>query len=1039
MPFYTANTLANNEAGFEGTWNYSDDILTYITPANKVGSLQVELGSRYSDGTAIIDIDGTTVPSYSATISVAAGSTVTVTPTITGSSATGVEVMYDPTETLTTAPNPGGLLVPGSAALGSWTTTAQPGTEGNSSGKLVTNDYLPMTSFIEPPATATTSSTHKVSVIADHANGIDRVEFYANGGAATVVTTEVPRTDWGVTLDSRIPQGEIFTAELDLSNVAAGVPVEVRAIVYPIYGTPRVLQGSPISTQLAMDSNEVSQEVQEGTLSIFVTKVASQKVIDVTAIRGLSAAIANEVMSWDATKQYVFKLGGALNNWNDGLTTSVNMAPYIPIVVRGDLANRGTYIYDANCPLSSSTTEPSALPNSVQLNNTSTSVDGAGCYVQYENLHLDQSTTQFDSPSKTSPMGHIIKDCFLDRGLEVIGSYRGTTLTNLPAMAPENSDGLILLQDPFTSSTVYAPKYCLDQPNFDIPDVVFNKPNTSYTSPSRAGCGVFILESKLVGLKNLGQGVMMQRNNLHLANTQDVCGSGTALNIFADDTNFRGKICFIVADTTIEFWDPDKVYVPGAKLLVQDSSSEATVPAPRWGVYTLNPGENPGTYLPPGNNALFDSEYPEDQGTMGDIYWNRSDPHVDMYQPPVNTTAGAVQNVIYQNAYIGENALMQPILHAWKVNTGMDMNGMGFKNWTCFGEQVFASPQRCQFTAKMTHHVMRNWDWTPTGSRQFVGMTNYRWRNEVDDTPVDFCIIDSTLGRFAATGPAYQTDDGTSLADWAALIPGDVKVSNSTGTYGFVSPSGVLTLEGNANVGSTLTFAGTIVNEESNTITWYRSDDGSTNWSVIAGETSASYTLVAGDLNKHIKVESVAVGLPPDLLQEGQVGPVNTTLTDLGSFEFTWTGATTSDYRYNPATDDVGRTGVWAGPPKGGTAGTPTSAVRFGSGNSSADDGTAGKGLYGTDTHAFTGEDQTLENAWAQAGVNGSGAFLTLKRIDGTSGAVLDVSQQFLVADRSASASGYFNIGATQIDWASGSDDFDAFVVGDIMRIEGSV
>lgn len=106
MPFYKANTLALNNAGFEGTWNYSGDILTYITPADRTGSLQVELASRYSDGSAIIDIDGSTVPSYSDTISVAAGSTVTVVPTITGSSATGVEVMYNPTESLTTVVDP---------------------------------------------------------------------------------------------------------------------------------------------------------------------------------------------------------------------------------------------------------------------------------------------------------------------------------------------------------------------------------------------------------------------------------------------------------------------------------------------------------------------------------------------------------------------------------------------------------------------------------------------------------------------------------------------------------------------------------------------------------------------------------------------------------------------------------------------------------------------------------------------------------------------------------------------------------------------
>ena len=1041
MPYFTKEQLVAS-ISYQGTWSVVDDLLNYVTPSDMEGTLAVSVSSRYASRSPITDMDGNVVGSFSGSVAVSENDRVVITPTIAGASASGTDVYYLPTESL--SPVSGGNLVPGTDTLGSWTALAQPSTVGDSAGKLVSNDYMPMTSFIEPPAAATTSSTHKVSVIADHANGIDKVEFYANGGAATTVTAEAVRTDWGVTLDSRVPQGAIYTAELDLSAVAAGVTVEVRAIVYPTYGTPRVLQGSPISTQLAMDSTRASQELQEGTLSVFVTKVDSQKVIDVSTIGGLASAITAETMT-DPTKQYVFKLGGTVNNWNSG-TMSVNTAPYIPVVIRGGLADRETYIYDENCPVTPSTPEPSAVPESVLLNNTSLGVDGAGSYVQYENLHLDQSTTQFDTTSKTSPGGHIIKDCFIDRGLAVLESYRGTTLADLPPMDPVNSDGLRLLQDPFTTSTVFAPKYCMDQANFDEPIGVFNKPNTSWGSSTRAGLGIFILESKISGTKNLGTGVMMQRNNLHLANTQDVCGSSTALNIFSDDTNFLGKIVFVVADTTVEMWNPTKEYDLGTKLLAQDSYDDAAVPSPRWGLYVLNPGDNPLPYIAPGAGEDFDSEYPEEAGGMGDIYWNRSDPHVDMYQPPVNTEAEIVQNVIYQEAYMGENALMQPVLHGWKENDGKDVRGTSLKNWTCFGEQVFASSLRSQFTAKMTHYVLRNFNWTPPGSRQFMGMNIFRWKNvdpitgaPIDDSPVDFCIIDSVLGRFSATSPAYTVADGTSLTAWAASIPGDVKVSNSTGTYGFVSPSGVLTLEGNANVGSTLTFAGTVVNADSNTITWYRSDDGSTNWSVIAGETSASYTLVAGDLTKHIKVDSVAVGLPPDLVQEGQVGPIVSSLTDLGSFEFTWTGDTVNDYRFNEATDNTGRTGVFAGPPKMGAAGTPISAVRFGSGYSSADNGSASMGLYDTDTNAFTGQDQALEDDWAQAGVNGSDAFLTLKRIDGTTGAVLDTSQQFLVKDYNASSGGYFAIGRTSIDWASGSEDFEAFEAGDIMLIEGSV
>ena len=999
MPYLTKEQLDNDDS-FLGTWSVVNDLLNYTTPTDMQGTIAISVASRYDANTPIIDMDGNTVGSFSGSVSVSSEDVVVITPTIAGASAPGTDVYYDPTETLS-AVVPAGTLVPGTDALGSWTALAQPATVGSPSGKLVSNDYMPITSFIEPPAAATTSSTHKVSVIADHANGIDRVEFYANGGAATTVTAEAVRTDWGVTIDPRVPQGAIYTTELDLSGVASGVPVEVRAIVYPTYGTPRVLQGRPIEIALA-NGKSITPEVQEGTLSIFVTKVNSQEVISVTGLRGLSAAITAaeaEGMS-DATKQYVFELQGSSNNWNDGASLSVDTAPYVPVVIRGGEQDRGTYTFDLNCPLSS--TADVSSPTSLALNNNSSSVDGAGSYIQYENLHIDQSTSKFDSNSDSKPQGHIIKDCLLDRGVELLTAYRGVTLDDPLDMDSPNADGIKLISDPFETSGVFVTKYVRDQPNFSNATGVFNGPNASWTAGTRAGCGVFILESTVANCSNLGGGTVLQRNNVHLASTQDICNSATALNIYADDTNFRGQLIFILSGHTTEFWDPTKVYAPDDVVLVQDENPAATVPAPRWGIYVLN---GAGTYTPPGGTAAFDSDYPENSG-MGTLFWNRTDPHVDMYQPPVATAAEAVQNVIYQEAYMGPMSVMQPWLHAWKDTGLMDVNGVSLKNWTCFGEQNYASSLRSQYSGKMTNFVIRNGDWTPPGSRQFMGMNLFRWASGTNDNPTDFCIIDSTLGAFGALNAPYTAANGTSLSAWGTTSPG-VEVSNSTGTYGFVSPSGTLVLEGNANVGSTLTYAGTISDATTETFTWYRSNDGSTGW---------------------------AVGFPPDLAQEAQIGPIAAAVVPLGSFEWTWTDDTVpnSAMTITEATDNNSRVGIWAGPPRGGSIDQVTGNIKVGPGYSSADNGDAAKGLYGTDTHPFTGNDPDKTKDWREAQVNGNDALITIYRTP-FDGSPVEVSTNIDIS-QIGTQGGYLAIQPSKTIWSNFSNDF---AVGDVIKVEG--
>jgi|GEM_PF-1618709 len=80
----------------------------------------------------------------------------------------------------------------------------------------------------------TVSGEFTVGVVAFHINGIDRVEFSANGGpwARAQDMTFNPRTGvWE------------YVAVLDADRVPEGQAVEVRAVAYPTAGVPRVLQG----------------------------------------------------------------------------------------------------------------------------------------------------------------------------------------------------------------------------------------------------------------------------------------------------------------------------------------------------------------------------------------------------------------------------------------------------------------------------------------------------------------------------------------------------------------------------------------------------------------------------------------------------------------------------------------------------------------------------------------------------------------------------------------------------------------------------
>ena len=84
-----------------------------------------------------------------------------------------------------------------------------------------------------------------VTISAFHMTGIDRVEFFLNGGDPLVTEEIQPHPETGY--------GE-YIAKVDVSELAIGKH-EIRAIIYPNHGLPRVLQGEHDNSNIHMMYN----------------------------------------------------------------------------------------------------------------------------------------------------------------------------------------------------------------------------------------------------------------------------------------------------------------------------------------------------------------------------------------------------------------------------------------------------------------------------------------------------------------------------------------------------------------------------------------------------------------------------------------------------------------------------------------------------------------------------------------------------------------------------------------------------------------
>ncbi len=192
----------------------------------------------------------------------------------------------------------GTILEPGDGWIG---LTSQPSPIGSSGqfgydAKAIARwDVVPFQDF---------SGQFGIGVIAFHVNGINRVEFSVDNGPWVAVDE--------MTLNPRTNVVE-YWATLDASTFDGDGPVEVRAIVYPNVGEPRVLGGNPL------DSN--FNTINKGNNALLLNSNAQGTLpvaqVWVDPINGNDANSGAQASPVKTIRAGASKLRTFLNNGND--------------------------------------------------------------------------------------------------------------------------------------------------------------------------------------------------------------------------------------------------------------------------------------------------------------------------------------------------------------------------------------------------------------------------------------------------------------------------------------------------------------------------------------------------------------------------------------------------------------------------------------------------------------------------------------------------------------------------------------------------
>ena len=207
----------------------------------------------------------------------------------------------------------GDTLIPGTGFVGDLT--------ANPVGSLTATVMLRWTAFPFMPVAGTLA----VGVIAEHASGMNRVEFHLDGGTPVIASTRVENPD----------TGEVsYYATLDAAQYATDAIVEVRAVGFPNDGVPRILQGDPFDETTRNEDRSLWVPIDKGGLRndvMYVDRVNGDDATGDGTLLNPYQSIAKAIRALNDTPGVepfgatVYLLDGDYEAWGPGTATEPRM------------------------------------------------------------------------------------------------------------------------------------------------------------------------------------------------------------------------------------------------------------------------------------------------------------------------------------------------------------------------------------------------------------------------------------------------------------------------------------------------------------------------------------------------------------------------------------------------------------------------------------------------------------------------------------------------------------------------------------------
>jgi hypothetical protein len=528
-----------------------------------------------------------------------------------------------------------------------WTAIPQPADIGSDARSTLE----PVAWFVDPPYEhATTLSL--IGVVADHYNGIDRVEFFTseNRSIPYVVSTSSDSRGW-----------EEYQFPLSLIDVGDQRVVEVRAVVYPSQsGRPRVIQGTITSDRINETDRQYTEQMR-GKFSLYRIRNSSTTTYTVgtsgshSSFRDALETIGS--MSGDFSRREIVFADNENHDLLNGSAPSFIANPHNPVILRGNETTTTSGNY-----------QTAVLRQSGYLKGGSAGeFRFANAIFSLEDLQLRAGEIQFYNIDNQMM---IVNRCLLDSQTSVMTEYQGTTLD--PAQDESSQkipDGGIVYTNPALSA---------------------GRPTAILTSTSWSGRESFFYNSTITG-GGLGVAIPVVVNCRSVSGTLDASHAPCTVNLTVE--NLSREIDRPYQSTPgMTIFIPGTTYSLGDFVLVYYNSA--------WRVYEAAV-DNPDTgAFETGTGDIFPK-------VGGVVQWTDSSKHVDGWQGETFGEFTYIDNVLVSDYVFDGTSIGQPWF--WRV-TG-EITGMAWRNWTITMSDIDANLNTRAPFAPPNHWIVRNVVW----------------------------------------------------------------------------------------------------------------------------------------------------------------------------------------------------------------------------------------------------------------------------------------------------------------------------------------